>query len=174
MPVITYISPHRSIVAFLFLDVLPIALGIGTGLLLLATLFLLYKLSSHRYKYTLNHRKKSTAINRTPTILPYDIPGFSLPLTRKVPIQEPIRSPVLPNEEYSADEFDIDTNVVRSNNNMPVTTVLHASQSTPELTKGISKMEPISPLKRKSFNHKLSGSISLEDLNIYSPKVRSR
>ena len=140
----------------------------------MATLFLLYKLTSQRYKYSLKHSKKSTAINRTPTILPYDIPGFILPLTRKVPVQEPIRSPVLPNEEYSADEFDIDTTVVRSNNNMPVGTVLHTTQSTPELGKEISKMEPISPLKEKSDNHKLSGSISLQDLNIYSPKVRSR
>jgi hypothetical protein len=56
---------------------------------------------------------------------------------------------------------------------MPVSTVLHTSQSHPDITK-ISKMEPISPLQRKSFNHKLSGSISLQDLNIYSPKTRSR
>ena len=158
-----------------FLDILPIALGIGTGLLLLATIFLLYKLSSNRYRYELHRPKKSTAINRTPTILPHDIPGFSLPLTRKVPVQEPIRSPeVSPNEEESRDEYDVNMMGIRTNNNMPVSTRLHTSQSNPDIRKEISKMEPISPLKKKSFNNKLSGSISLQDLNIYSPKMRSR
>jgi hypothetical protein len=58
---------------------------------------------------------------------------------------------------------------------MPISTVLHSTQSTPDLMKETSKMEPISPLQRKSFNHKkLTGSISLQDLNIYSPKARSR
>ena len=152
--------------------VLPIALGIGTGLLLLATLFLLYKLSSSRYQYKVKRPKKSTAINRTPTILPHDIPGFSLPLTRKVPVQEPIRSPI---EEPDSDEYDADTMVARTNNNMPISTVLHSSQSTPDVMKEVSKMEPISPLQQKSFNHmKLTGSISLQDLNIYSPKARSK
>ena len=140
--------------------------------MLLVTLFLLYKLSSSRHHYKVNRSKKSTAINRTPTILPHDIPGFSLPLTRKVPVQEPIRSP---NEEPDSDEYDADTIVVRNNNNMPISTVLHSTQSTPDLMKETSKMEPISPLQRKSFNHKkLTGSISLQDLNIYSPKARSR
>lgn len=78
------------------------------------------------------------------------------------------------NDELSSEDYDLETIAVPTNNNMPISTVFVASQSTPDLRRELSKMEPLSPLKQKSFKNKLSGSISLQDLNIYSPKVRTR
>ena len=95
-----------------------------------------------------------------------------MPLTRKVAVQEPIRSPTMFfNDEATSDEYDIDTMGTRTNNNMPISTAIQLSHSSPDIMREISKMEPVSPLQRKSFRHKkLTGSISLQDLNIYSPK----
>ncbi|XP_028406887.1 synaptotagmin-A-like [Dendronephthya gigantea] len=150
---------------------LPISLGIGTGLLLLLFLYLLYKLTLNRGFQLQKRPKKPMALNRTPTILPHDIPGFSLPLTRKVPVQDRVRT--MSNDELSSEEYEIDSIGTRTNNNVPVTTATYATQSNPNITQEISKMEPLSPLKRKSVKKALSGSISLQDLNLlYSPKTR--
>lgn len=164
------VKPVFMLTPFLcFLDILTIALGIATVFLILVAILLLYKLSSSQKH---KRHKRSSAINKTPTILPHDIPGFSLPLTRRVPVQEPIRSPkTSPNDDQIFDyDLDVTTHGLRTNNNLPVSTVLHSSQSSTDIAQEMSKMEPLSPLKKKSIKHNLSGSISLQDLNIYSPK----
>ena len=134
-------------------------------------LYLLYKLVINRSSHPHKRPKKSMAANRTPTILPHDIPGFSLPLTRKVPVQGSVRT--LSNDDYSSEEYEPEPIGVRTNNNIPITTATYAAQSNTNITQEISKMEPLSPLKRKSIKKGLSGSISVADLNLfYSPKAR--
>lgn len=150
--------------------ILPIGLGIGTGLLLLIVLALSYKLFNDDQKFRRMSRRHKKSI--APTIIPQDIPGFMLPTWRNVRVQEPLRKFSRLGDDSSTDELDLDTIKARTNNNIPVSTVIAAGQSTPELRE-MSKMELVSQLKTKTLP-RITGSISLQDLNVYSPKARCR
>lgn len=95
-----------------------------------------------------------------------------LPTCRNVRVQEPLRKISGIGNNPFLDEFDWDSQKPRNNNNVPVSTIISSSQSAPDFEE-TTKMVPMSPLKRKAFPT-LRGSISLQELNVYSPKTRSR
>lgn len=94
-----------------------------------------------------------------------------LPTWRNVRVQEPLRKINENTDDPSSDEFE-EILKPRTNSDIPLSTVITSSQSLSDI-RVIPKMAEASPLKKKKIPS-LSGSISLQDLNIYSPKSRLR
>lgn len=158
---------------FLATDILPIILGVGSVLLVAITIFLLYKLWSVRSLQCSKGKTKSTANKRTPTIVHPDITGFSIPITRKFKVQEPIKPPRTSSEPLSYD-YDAEKSRFRSCENLSTGSAIKACHSNPDFTQDVLKLEPISRLQQTKEKCRLTGSISMQDLNTCSPGARKR